>query len=137
MEHGMKFDWIEEQWQEIVNAAGSVQGLKWMPQEDKDVFKTASEIDNMWVIEHAADRQVHIDQSQSLNIFIQPTISIPLLHAIHFAAWKKKLKTMYYCRSEKIHNTSVSKKVVREKLEDDIQLMKDIAAGETCIACEG
>jgi ribonucleoside-diphosphate reductase alpha chain len=137
MEHGLKFDWIDEQWQEIVNAAGSVHGLKWMPQEDKDVFKTASEIDNLWIIEHAADRQVYIDQAQSLNIFIEPTISIPRLHAIHFAAWKKGLKTMYYCRSEKLHNTSVSKKVTREKLEDDIQLMKDIAAGETCLACEG
>jgi len=129
--------WISEQWQEIVNCAGSVQSLKWMSDDTKDVFKTAAEIDNLWIIEHAADRQEYVDQAQSINIFIEPTISIPRLHAIHFAAWKRGLKTLYYCRSEKLHNTSVSKKVIREKLEDDIQLMKDIAAGETCISCEG
>jgi ribonucleoside-diphosphate reductase alpha chain len=129
--------WVADQWQEIVNDAGSVQSLKWMDQETKEVFKTASEIDNLWIIEHAADRQLHIDQSQSINLFIDPKISIPRLHAIHFAAWKKGLKTLYYCRSEKLHNTSVSKKVEKQRLDDDIQLMKDIAAGEVCIACEG
>jgi ribonucleoside-diphosphate reductase alpha chain len=129
--------WVDEQWQEIVNAAGSVQQLKWMNVEDKEVFKTASEINNLWIIEHAGDRQNYIDQAQSINLFIEPTITIARLHAIHFAAWRKGLKTLYYCRSEKLHNTSVSKKVVRQKLEDDIQLLKDIAAGETCIACEG
>jgi ribonucleoside-diphosphate reductase alpha chain len=129
--------WVEEQWQEIVNSAGSVKQLKWMPEETKDVFKTAAEIDNLWIIEHAGDRQLYVDQAQSINLFIEPTISIARLHAIHFAAWRKGLKTLYYCRSEKLHNTSISKKVVRQKLEDDIQLLKDIAAGENCIACEG
>jgi len=129
--------WVEEQWQEIVNSAGSVQTLKWMSPEDKEVFKTAAEIDNLWIIEHAGDRQVFIDQAQSINLFIEPDISIPRLHAIHFAAWKRGLKTLYYCRSEKLHNTSISKKVIRQKLEDDIMLLKEIAAGETCIACEG
>lgn len=129
--------WVGEQWQEIVNCAGSVQTLEWMDADTKEVFKTAAEIDNLWIIEHAADRQQYVDQAQSINLFIEPNISIPRLHAIHFAAWKRGLKTLYYCRSEKLHNTSVSKKVIREKLEDDIQLLKDIAAGETCIACEG
>ena len=129
--------WVDEQWMEIINSAGSVKGLKWMTDNDKDVFKTAAEIDNLWIIEHASDRQIYIDQAQSVNIFIEPTISIVRLHAIHFAAWKKGLKTLYYCRSEKLHNTSVSKKVERKKLEDDIKLLKDIAAGEACIACEG
>ena len=129
--------WAAEQWQEIVNAAGSVQALKWMSDDEKEVFKTASEIDNLWIIEHAADRQEFVDQSQSLNLFIEPTISVARLHAIHFAAWKKKVKTLYYCRSEKLHNTSVSKKVIRERLEDDIALLKTIASGEECIACEG
>jgi ribonucleoside-diphosphate reductase alpha chain len=135
--HGLKEEWIAEQWQEVVNAAGSVTTLKWMLQDDKDVFKTAAEIDNMWIIEHAADRQKNIDQTQSLNIFIQPTITIARLHAIHYAAWKKGVKTMYYCRSEKLHNTSVSSKVLREKLEDDINLMKTVAMDEDCIACQG
>jgi ribonucleoside-diphosphate reductase alpha chain len=129
--------WVGDQWQEVVNAAGSVQQLKWMDDETKDVFKTAAEIDNLWIIEHASDRQVYVDQAQSVNLFINPDISVPRLHAIHFAAWKKGLKTLYYCRSEKLHNTSVSKKVEKQRLDDDIQLMRDIAAGEACIACEG
>ena len=137
LEHLLKDEWYEEQWQEVINAAGSVQQLKWMPDEDKEVFKTAAEIDNLWIIEHASDRQQYIDQGQSVHMFIEPSISVARLHAIHYAAWKKGLKGLYYCRSEKLHNTSVSKKVIREKLEDDIQLLKDIAAGETCIACEG
>jgi ribonucleoside-diphosphate reductase alpha chain len=130
-------EWVSDQWQEVVNAAGSVQQLKWMDDETKDVFKTAAEIDNLWIIEHASDRQVYVDQAQSVNLFINPDISVPRLHAIHFAAWKKGLKTLYYCRSEKLHNTSVSKKVEKQRLDDDIQLMRDIAAGEACIACEG
>jgi ribonucleoside-diphosphate reductase alpha chain len=130
-------NWVADQWTEIVNAAGSVQLLSWMDSDMKSVFKTAAEMDNMWIIEHAGDRQPYVDQAQSINIFIEPTISVARLHAIHFAAWKKKLKTLYYCRSEKLHNTSVSKKVVRQKLEDDIQLMRDIAAGDTCLSCEG
>ena len=132
-----RLEWTEEQWQEVVQAAGSVQQLKWMSDDTKNVYKTAAEIDNLWIIEHAADRQPHIDQAQSLNIFIEPTISVARLHALHFAAWRKGLKTLYYCRSEKLHNVSVSKKVTRQKLEDDIQLMKHLAAGETCISCEG
>jgi ribonucleoside-diphosphate reductase alpha chain len=108
-----------------------------MDDDTKEVFKTAAEIDNLWIIEHASDRQVYVDQAQSVNLFIEPTISVARLHAIHFAAWRKGLKTLYYCRSEKLHNTSISKKVIRQKLEDDIQLLKDIANGEECIACHG
>lgn len=130
-------NWVGEQWQEIINSAGSVKNLKWMSDDDKSVFYTAAEIDNLWIIEHAADRQPFIDQAQSVNIFIQPDISIALLHAIHFTAWKKKLKTLYYCRSEKLKNNSVSKKVERKRLEDDIERMKHIITGDECIACEG
>lgn len=129
--------WVGEQWTEIVNDAGSVQKLEWMNEDTKMVFRTAAEIDNLWIIEHAADRQVFIDQAQSINLFIQPDISVPRLHAIHFAAWKRGLKTLYYCRSEKLHNTSISKKVARVRLEEDIKLLKDIAEGEECIACHG
>lgn len=129
--------WVSDQWQDVVNAEGSIKDIKWMSQDDKDVFKTASEIEQLWVIEHAADRQRYIDQSQSLNIFIKPDISIPKLHAIHFSAWKKGIKTMYYCRSDKLYNTSVSKKVEKQRLDDDIKLMREIAAGEECLACHG
>lgn len=136
-EHGLDTSWVSEQWVEIVNDAGSVKNLKWMDDYHKDVYKTAAEIDNYWIIEHASDRQKSIDQGQSINLFIEPTISIPRLHSIHYAAWKKGLKTLYYCRSEKLYNAEVSKKVERKKLEDDIQIMKDIASGEECLACEG
>lgn len=127
-----------EIWAEIIANDGSVRGLKWMDDYTKDVFKTASEIDQMWLVEHAADRQPFIDQGQSLNIFIRPDISIKKLHAIHFHAWQRGLKTMYYCRSEKLRNTDkVSQKVAREKIEDDIDLRALAEGEEVCLACEG
>ena len=98
--------------------------------------KTAMEIDQRWVIEHAADRQEYIDQSQSLNVFFRPDANISYLHAVHFLAWKKQLKTMYYCRSEKIGKADrVSKRIERQIIQEID--MTAIAAGEECLACEG
>jgi ribonucleoside-diphosphate reductase alpha chain len=94
------------------------------------------EIDQRWVIEHAADRQQFIDQAQSLNVFFRPDVNIAYLHAVHFLAWKKGLKTMYYCRSEKIGKADrVSKKIERQIIQEID--MTAIAAGEECLACEG
>ena len=94
------------------------------------------EIDQRWIIEHAADRQEYIDQSQSLNVFFRPDANISYLHAVHFLAWKKQLKTMYYCRSEKIGKADrVSKRIERQIIQEID--MSAIAAGEECLACEG
>jgi ribonucleoside-diphosphate reductase alpha chain len=87
-------------WSSVIANDGSVQHLRCLTDIEKEVYKTSMEIDQRWVIEHAADRQQYIDQAQSLNIFFRPDVDISYLHAVHFMAWKKGLKTMYYCRSE-------------------------------------
>jgi ribonucleoside-diphosphate reductase alpha chain len=123
-------------WSTIIANDGSVQHLTWMDENTKAVFKTSMEIDQRWVIDLAADRQVYIDQGQSLNLFFRPDVNIKYLHAIHFMAWKKGLKTLYYCRSEKIGKADkVSKKIERQVIKEID--MTQIAQGNDCIACEG
>jgi ribonucleoside-diphosphate reductase alpha chain len=123
-------------WSSIIANDGSVQHLTWMDEYTKDVFKTSMEIDQRWVIDLAADRQEYIDQAQSLNVFFRPDANIKYLHAIHFMAWKKGLKTLYYCRSEKIGKADkVSKRIEREVIKE--LDMAQIAQGNDCIACEG
>ena len=103
---------------------------------ERDTFKTSMEIDQRWVIDLAADRQQYIDQAQSLNLFFRPDAHIKYIHAIHFMAWKKGLKTLYYCRSEKIGKADkVSKKIERQVIKE--LDMEQIAQGNDCIACEG
>jgi ribonucleoside-diphosphate reductase alpha chain len=128
--------WADEVWRSIIANDGSVQHLDWMDEHSKEVFKTSMEIDQRWVIEHAADRQEYIDQAQSLNVFFRPDSHIKYIHSVHFLAWKKKLKTMYYCRSEKIGKADkVHKKLEREIIKE-INLVQ-IANNDSCIACEG
>lgn len=81
---------------------GSIQNMDEFTELQKKVFKTAFEIDQSWIIRHAKDRQPYIDQSQSLNLFLDPTCNVSLLHSLHFNAWKGGLKTLYYIRSNKI-----------------------------------
>jgi ribonucleoside-diphosphate reductase alpha chain len=123
-------------WSSIIANDGSVQHLTWMDENTKAVFKTSMEIDQRWVIDLAADRQEYIDQAQSLNLFFRPDSNIKYIHAIHFMAWKKGLKTLYYCRSEKLAKADkVSKRVEREIIKE--LDMTQIAQGNDCIACEG
>lgn len=123
-------------WSSIIANDGSVQHLDWMTEIDKEIFKTSMEIDQRWVIEHAADRQQYIDQAQSLNVFFRPDSHIKYIHAVHFMAWKKGLKTLYYCRSEKLAKADkVSKRIEREVIKE--LDMTQIAQGNDCIACEG
>jgi ribonucleoside-diphosphate reductase alpha chain len=125
-----------EIWSSIIANDGSVQHLDILDEATKDVFKTSMEIDQRWVIDLAADRQQHIDQAQSLNLFFRPDAHIKYIHAIHFMAWKKGLKTLYYCRSEKIGKADkVAKKIEREVIKE--LDMSAIAQGNDCIACEG
>ena len=128
----------QDVWSSIIANDGSVQHLDFLDEWTKDVFKTSMEIDQRWVIEHAADRQQYVDQAQSLNLFFRPDVNIKYLHAIHFMAWKSGLKTLYYCRSEKIGKADkVAKKIERQAIQE-IDL-KQLAASEepVCIACEG
>lgn len=131
-----KDGWYEETWSSIIANDGSVQHLEWMDEHSKEVFKTSMEIDQRWVIEHAADRQEYIDQAQSLNVFFRPDVSVKYLHAVHFMAWKKGLKTMYYCRSEKLAKADKVSKKIERKVIEEID-MTQIAQGNDCIACEG
>jgi ribonucleoside-diphosphate reductase alpha chain len=136
LSHDKPEDWYNDVWSSIIANDGSVQHLDWMSEHDKDVFKTSMEIDQRWVIELAGDRQQYIDQAQSLNLFFRPDAHIKYIHAIHFMAWKKGLKTLYYCRSEKIGKADkVSKKIERNVIKE--LDMAQIAQGNDCIACEG
>ena len=129
-------DQMADTWSSIIANDGSVQHLTILDDNEKFVFKTAMEIDQFWVIEHAADRQQHIDQAQSLNLFFRPDVNVKYLHAVHFMAWKRKIKTLYYARSEKLAKADkVSKRIEREIIKE--LDMSAIAAGEICIACEG
>jgi ribonucleoside-diphosphate reductase alpha chain len=94
------------------------------------------EIDQRWVIEHAADRQVFIDQAQSLNLFFRPDVNIKYLHAIHYLAWKQGLKTLYYCRSEKLGKADKISKRIERQVMNEID-MSALVNDEECIACEG
>lgn len=126
----------DEIWSSIIANDGSAQHLRFLSQDERDVFKTSMEIDQRWVVEHAADRQNFIDQSQSINLFFRPDTNIVYLHAVHFLAWKKGMKTLYYCRSEKLGKADrVSRRIEREVIKEiDMSAMIN---DEECIACEG
>ena len=125
-----------EIWSSIIANDGSVQHVEFLDDWTKDVFKTSMEIDQRWLIQHAADRQEYIDQAQSLNLFFRPDANVKYIHAVHFQAWKSGLKTLYYCRSEKIGKADkVAKKIEREVIQE-IDL-RALAEGNECLACEG
>ena len=126
----------DEIWSSIISSDGSCQHLTFLTQDEKNVFKTAMEIDQRWIVDHAAKRQMFIDQAQSLNIFFRPDVHIKYLHAVHFLAWKNGLKTLYYCRSEKLGKADkVSRRIEREVIKE-INL-GDIVEDGGCLACEG
>jgi ribonucleoside-diphosphate reductase alpha chain len=124
-------------WSSIIANDGSVQHLNWMSEHDKEVFKTGMEIDQRWIIDHAAHRQEFIDQAQSINLFFRPDVNIKYLHAVHYQAWKQGLKTLYYCRSEKLAKADkVSKKIERQVIQE-LDLKALASTEEVCLACEG
>jgi len=125
-----------EIWSSIIANDGSIQHLDIFDEWQKDVFKTGMEIDQRWIVEHAADRQSYIDQSQSLNLFFRPNSNIKYIHAVHFLAWKRKVKTLYYCRSEKIGKADKISKRIERNIIKELD-MTAIAQGNECLACEG
>ena len=121
----------DDVWKSIITNNGSVQHLDFLDDYTKDVFKTAVEIDQKWVIEFAADRQKEICQSQSLNVFFPANVSKQELHAVHMMAWKQGVKTLYYLRSEAIKRAeTVSDEALRKYIFDSID-------ENACLACEG
>lgn len=97
----------EDIWTSITVNEGSVQHLDFLSQDEKDVFKTAFELDQRWVIDLAGDRASHISQAQSINIFLPANVHKRDLHQIHHMAWKKGVKSLYYCRSKSIQRAEV------------------------------
>jgi ribonucleoside-diphosphate reductase alpha chain len=134
----------DETWSSITLTKGSVQHLDFLTQHEKDVYKTAFELDQRWIIEHAADRTPFICQSQSINVFVPADVSKRDLHQIHFSAWKKGVKSLYYCRSLSIQRAdNVSEKAVRPDEFTGIPLEAGavpLAASSTnyeeCLACQ-
>ncbi|MBO6085960.1 MAG: ribonucleotide-diphosphate reductase subunit alpha, partial [Acetobacter sp.] len=88
-----------EIWNSIVTNKGSVQHLNFLSDHEKEVFKTAFEIDQRWIIDLAGERSDYIDQGQSVNLFLPADIHKRDLHRLHFKAWQKGIKSLYYCRS--------------------------------------
>lgn len=91
-----------ETWNEIIKAGGSVQALKALSQEEKDIFKTAREINQFAIVKQAGQRQKFIDQGQSINLFMTSESSAKYIHEVHLAAWQEGLKSLYYLRSESV-----------------------------------
>jgi ribonucleoside-diphosphate reductase alpha chain len=141
----------EDVWSSITLTKGSVQHLDFLTDDEKAVYKTAFELDQRWIIEHAADRAPFICQSQSVNIFLPANVHKRDLHQIHFMAWKRGVKSLYYCRSLSIQRAdNVSEKAVRPleftgtpASNDDAVPLPLVAAAarattdyEECLACQ-
>lgn len=114
-------DTYDSIWESILDNHGSIQHMDFFTDDEKAVFKTAHEIDQQWLIEHAADRQKYICQSQSLNLFLFSNVDKDYLHKVHFSAWEKGIKTLYYLRTTKLRGA--------EKINQQFN--------EDCIACAG
>jgi ribonucleoside-diphosphate reductase alpha chain len=139
----------EETWTSITVRKGSVQHLDFLDEHEKATFKTAFELDQRWVVEHAADRAPFICQSQSVNLFLPANVHKRDLHQIHVMAWKKGVKSLYYCRSLSIQRAdAISEKVVGQSdvmtaHKDDAQPSLELRTPATnstnyeeCLACQ-
>ncbi len=129
----------EDVWSSIYTNEGSVQHLDFLSQDEKDVFKTAFEIDQRWLIEHAADRTPFICQAQSLNVFLPANVHKKELHDIHFQAWKKGVKSLYYCRSKSIQRAESNASWQRTKdsaAPKQLELGEEPKKYEECLACQ-
>jgi ribonucleoside-diphosphate reductase alpha chain len=124
----------EDTWNSITSNDGSAQHLDFLSQDEKDVFKTAYELDQRWIIEHAADRQQFICQGQSVNIFVRPTVHKRTLNKLHTIAWEKGLKGLYYCRSRSIRQATKVSHTVGE-MPKAVETPEDFDNGE-CLSCQ-
>lgn len=121
-------------WQSIVEREGSVQHLEFLSQEEKDVFKTAFEIDQRWVIEFAGDRAPYICQGQSINVFLPADIDKWDLLMLHWTAWEKGVKSLYYCRSKSIQRAEYAGGDGKEAKTEQLETPK--TDYEECLACQ-
>ncbi len=129
--HGKNND---ETWSTITTNQGSISHLDFLTKNEKDVFKTAFELDQKWIIELGADRTPYVSQAQSINIFLPADVHKKELHQIHLQAWKKGLKSLYYCRSKSIQraeniNNGLSANVIKNESKSDSDY-------EECLSCQ-
>jgi ribonucleoside-diphosphate reductase alpha chain len=139
----------DEVWSSITLTQGSVQHLDFLTEHEKAVYKTAFELDQRWIVEHAADRTPYICQSQSVNIFLPANVHKRDLHEIHLMAWKRGCKSLYYCRSLSIQRADNVSEVLKESARspelaplDDMAPLRLVARAaavtnyEECLACQ-
>ena len=128
----------DETWSSIITSGGSVQHFDWLDEHTKNVFKTAIEIDQDWVIRHGGARQKYLCQGQSLNIFFPAGATKAYLHTVHFDAWRYGCKGLYYLRTESSNRAeNVAEKIERERLKDHSEINEDFGSQEECTACQG
>ena len=131
----------DETWSSITTNQGSVSHLDFLTDIEKDTFKTAFEIDQRWIVELGADRTPNISQAQSINVFVPADIHKKELHQIHFQAWKKGLKSLYYCRSKSIQraenvNTGSSTDVTKNVYKRNKESINEENKYEECLSCQ-
>ena len=132
--HNKDPEWVAEQWKSIVLNEGSVQHLEWMDEWDKEIYKTAFELDQRWVIDHAAGRQPYICQGQSVNLFFPAGTDKAYVNEVHLRAFNKKLKGLYYLR------TSAGSKADTVSFKPTRVALTDFATQELeddCLSCQG
>jgi len=124
----------DEVWSSITTNQGSVKHLDFLTKNEKDVFKTAFELDQRWIVELGADRTPYISQAQSINLFLPADVHKKDLHQIHFQAWKKGLKSLYYCRSKSIQRAeNINNSLPTSVTTNESKESKDY---EECLSCQ-
>lgn len=125
-------------WNSILEQGGSVQHLDFLSPEEKAVFKTSFEIDQRWLLEFAADRTPYIDQAQSLNLYIPADVDKWDLMMLHFQAWEKGIKSLYYLRSKSVQRAGFAGGVEADNTAEAPKI--ELSAGPTdyeeCLACQ-
>ena len=124
-------------WNSILEHGGSVQHLDFLSPEEKEVYKTSFEIDQRWLLEFAADRTPYIDQAQSLNLYIPADVDKWDLLMLHYQAWEKGIKSLYYLRSKSVQRAGFAGGVEADNTVDapviELQAQTDY---EECLACQ-
>jgi ribonucleoside-diphosphate reductase alpha chain len=129
--HGKNDD---ETWSTITTNQGSVSHLDFLTDHEKDLFKTAFELNQKWIIELGSDRTPYVSQAQSINIFLPADVHKKELHQIHFQAWKKGLKSLYYCRSKSIQRAeNINNRLSTTALVKETKKDQDY---EECLSCQ-
>ena len=132
----------DEIWSSITTNQGSIMHLNFLTKEEKDVFKTAFELDQKWIVELGADRTPHISQAQSINLFLPADVHKKELHEIHFQAWKKGLKSLYYCRSKSIQRAENINNNLSTNVENNVyknnqnQAQEQEIEYDECLSCQ-